>query len=110
LYPGVAGALAGYAFVERAADRAQRPLAARARLLNTGHARKTDSVDATSVAMVAMRHQRPRPVRAEDDEIVPRLLSQRRDDLAEERTRAANRPHALLRDLIAGGRQAQPDR
>jgi transposase len=78
-------------------------LAARARLLNTGHARKTDSIDATSVAMVAMHHQRLQPVRAEDDGIVLRLLSQRRDDLAEERTRAANRLHALLRDLIAGG-------
>ena len=32
-----------------------------------------------------------------------RLLSERRDDLAEERTRTANRLHALLRDLIAGG-------
>jgi transposase len=31
------------------------------------------------------------------------LLSDRRDDLAEERTRTVNRLHALLRDLIAGG-------
>ncbi|MCA1694543.1 MAG: IS110 family transposase, partial [Actinobacteria bacterium] len=32
-----------------------------------------------------------------------RLLSDRRDDLAEERARTVNRLHALLRDLIAGG-------
>jgi transposase len=32
-----------------------------------------------------------------------RLLSDRRDDLSEERTRTVNRLHALLRDLIAGG-------
>ena len=32
-----------------------------------------------------------------------RLLSERRDDLAAERTRTVNRLHALLRDLIPGG-------
>ena len=78
-------------------------LAARARLLNTGHARKTDSIDATSVAMVAAHNRRLQPVRGENDAIVLRLLSERRDDLAEERTRTVNRLHALLRDLIAGG-------
>jgi transposase len=78
-------------------------LAARARLLNTGHARKTDTIDAAAVAVVAQHHRRLHPVRAEDDSVVLRLLSQRRDDLAGERTRTANRLHALLRDLIAGG-------
>jgi hypothetical protein len=42
-------------------------------------------------------------LRAEGHSIVLRLLSERRDDLTEERTRTANRLHALLRDLIAGG-------
>ena len=37
-------------------------------------------------------------------------MSERRDDLAGERTRTVNRLHALLRDLIPGGRQAQPVR
>ena len=78
-------------------------LAARARLLNTGHARKTDPIDAASVAAVAQHNRRLHPVRAEDHSIVLRLLSERRDDLAGERTRTANRLHALLRDLIAGG-------
>ena len=78
-------------------------LAARARLLNTGHARKTDPIDAAAVAMVAQHHRRLHPVRAEDDSLVLRLLSERRDDLAAERTRTANRLHALLRDLIPGG-------
>jgi transposase len=78
-------------------------LAARARLLNTGHARKTDTIDAAAVATVAQHHQGLHPVRAEDDSVVLRLLSQHRDDLAGERTRTANRLHALLRDLIAGG-------
>ncbi len=57
-------------------------LAARTRLLNTGHARKTDAIDAAAVAMVAQHHRRLHPVRAEDDSVVLRLLSQRRDDLA----------------------------
>ena len=33
-------------------------LAARARLLNTGHARKSDPIDAAAVAMVAQHHRR----------------------------------------------------
>jgi len=41
-------------------------LAARARLLNSGHARKTDALDAASVAAVALHHPRLRVVRAED--------------------------------------------
>jgi transposase len=78
-------------------------VAARARLLNTGHARKTDPIDAAAVAMVAQHHRRLHRVRAEDDSLVLRLLSERRDDLAGERTRTANRLHALFRDLIPGG-------
>jgi transposase len=78
-------------------------LAARARLLNTGHARKSDAIDAVAVATVAQHHRRLHPVRAEDHSIVLRLLSERRDDLAEERTRTANRLRALLRDLIPEG-------
>ena len=53
--------------------------------------------------MVAQHHRRLQPVRAEDDSLVLRLLSERRDDLAGERTRTVNRLHALLRDLIPGG-------
>jgi transposase len=34
---------------------------------------------------------------------VLRLLSERREDLVAERTRALNRLHALLRDLVPGG-------
>ncbi|MBV8992359.1 MAG: IS110 family transposase [Pseudonocardiales bacterium] len=78
-------------------------IAARARLLNSGHARKTDALDAASVAAVAMHHPRLRVVRAEDHSVGLRLLSDRRDDLSEERTRTANRLPALLRDLVAGG-------
>jgi transposase len=78
-------------------------LAARARLLDTGGTRKTDTVDATSVAHAAIRHQRLRQVAAEDHHTRLRLLSERRDDLARERVRLLNHLHAVLRDLIPGG-------
>jgi transposase len=78
-------------------------LAARARLLDTGGTRKSDSADAASVAHVAMRRKRLRPVVAEDHTTQLRLLAERRDDLAGERVRVLNRLHVLLRDLIPGG-------
>jgi transposase len=78
-------------------------LAARARLLSTGGGRKTDTADAASVAQVALHHPRLRVVRAEDQTTILRLLAERRDDLAGERTRILNRLHGLLRDLVPGG-------
>lgn len=78
-------------------------LAARVRLLDTGGGRKTDAADAASVARVAQRHPRLRQVAAEDQTTVLRLLVERRDDLARERTRVLNRLHVLLRDLVPGG-------
>src|SRR3954451_17112238 len=53
-------------------------LASRARLLATGHGRKTDRLDAVSVASVAQRAAL-RQVNAEDDTVPLRLLSDHRD-------------------------------
>lgn len=78
-------------------------LAARARLLGSGSARKTDASDAASVGAVGQRNGRLRAVQAEDHTIVLRLLSDRRDDLVAARTRTLNRLHVLLRDLHPGG-------
>ena len=78
-------------------------LAARARLLSSGSARKTDLADACSVAAAALHHRRLRPVTVEDLTVVLRLLSDRRDDLVAERTRALNCLHGLLRDFVPGG-------
>lgn len=78
-------------------------LAARARLLHTGHGRKTDHVDALSVAAVALHRPDLRPVTADDHTTILRLLSSRRDELTQERRRSVNRLHRLLRDLVAGG-------
>lgn len=78
-------------------------LAARARLLTTGGGRKTDPHDALSVAHVALHHPRLRTVAREDQHVILRLLSERRDDLSRERTRLLNRLHQLLRELVPGG-------
>jgi transposase len=78
-------------------------LAARARLLGTSSARKTDLADACSVAAAALHHQRLRPVALEDQTVILRLLSDRRDDLVAERTRTLSRLHVLLAELHPGG-------
>jgi transposase len=78
-------------------------LAARARLLGTGSARKTDLADAASVAAAALHHRQLRPVALEDHTAIFRLLSDRRDDLVAERTRTLSRLHVLLADLAPGG-------
>jgi hypothetical protein len=78
-------------------------LAARARLLGTSNARKTDLADACSVATAAIHHRRLHPVALEDQAVIFRLLSDRRDDLVAERTRILSRLHVLLADLHPGG-------
>jgi hypothetical protein len=78
-------------------------LASRARLLSAGGGPVTDAADAASVAQVALHCPTLRAVTAEDQRTILRLLAERRDDLAGERTRILNRLHALLRDLLPGG-------
>jgi transposase len=78
-------------------------LATRVRLLGTGGGRKSDTADAASVAHAALHCPRLRTVTAEDQTTILRLLTERRDDLAGERTRILNRLHSLLRDLLPGG-------
>jgi transposase len=78
-------------------------LAARARLLHTGHGRKTDGVDALSAATVALHRPDLNRVIPDDHTTILRLLSDRRDELNQERRRTINRLHRLLRDLIQGG-------
>jgi transposase len=66
----------------------------------------TDLADAASVAQVARHCPALRTVTAEDQTSILRLLAERRDDLAGERTRILNRLHGLLRDLVPGGAPA----
>jgi transposase len=84
-------------------------LAARARLLGSSSARKTDVADAISVAAVAMHNRRLNRVQAEDHTTIMRLLTERRDDLVAEHTRWINRLHVLLRDLRPGGAEVRLD-
>ncbi|MFJ9752767.1 IS110 family RNA-guided transposase [Streptomyces chartreusis] len=77
-------------------------LSARARLLATGGDRKTDAADALHVAQVALFRDL-RKVEPEDQSTILRLLTERHDDLVNERTRIINRLHAVLRDLLPGG-------
>jgi transposase len=78
-------------------------LSARVRVLSTGNARKNDDLDALATALAASRNERLAAVDFEAASEVLRLLSERREDLVAERTRALNRLHGLLRDLLPGG-------
>ena len=78
-------------------------LSARVRVLSSGNARKNDGLDALATALVASRNERLAAVDPEAGSEVLRLLSERREDLVAERTRALNRLHGLLRDLVPGG-------
>ena len=77
-------------------------LSARVRVLSSGNARKNDGLDALATAMAAC-NERLAAFDAEAASEAMRLLSERRGDLVAERTRALNRLHALLRDLLPGG-------
>jgi transposase len=78
-------------------------LSARARLFATGQGRKTDPVDAHSVAVAALRTKGLRQVSADDTTVALRLLVDRRDLLGRARTETISRLHHLLLELIPGG-------
>jgi transposase len=78
-------------------------LSAWVRVLSTGNARKNDGLDAFATALAATRNRRLATVDPEAASEALRLLSERREDLVAERTRALNRLHGLLRDLLPGG-------
>jgi transposase len=78
-------------------------LSSRVRVLSSGNARKNDGLDALATTLAASRNERLAAVDPEAASEVMRLLSERREDLVAERTRALNRLHALLRDLLPGG-------
>jgi transposase len=64
-------------------------LSARVRVLSSGNARKNDELDALATALAAWRNERLAVVDPEADSAeVLRLLSERREDLVAERTRA----------------------
>jgi transposase len=78
-------------------------LSAQVRVFATGNGRKTDPVDAHSVAMVALRTPNLVQVHVEDDLVVMGMLVDRRDELGRARTQTINRLHRLLLELFPGG-------
>ncbi|HEY3003766.1 MAG TPA: transposase, partial [Kribbellaceae bacterium] len=78
-------------------------LSARVRVFDTGQGRKTDPVDAHSVAVAGLRSPGLRHVAADDAAVVLRLLVDRRDELGRARTETVSRIHHLLLELIPGG-------
>jgi transposase len=78
-------------------------LSAQVRVFATGNGRKTDPVDAHSVAMVALRAPNLVRVQVDDDLIVMGMLVDRRDELGRARTQTINRLHRLLLELFPGG-------
>lgn len=80
-------------------------LAARVRLFDTGHNRKTDALDAHSIAMVAVRTTGLRVVAADGELEALRMLTDRRDELAHLRVQIVNRLQRLLSELLPGQRK-----
>jgi transposase len=78
-------------------------LSARARLLDSGRKDKTDSHDARSAAIVALRNHNLRSVVLEDHRQILRLLARRHHQLTAGRTRAICRLHAVLCEMVEGG-------
>ncbi|WP_051757270.1 IS110 family transposase [Nocardia sp. NRRL WC-3656] len=78
-------------------------LSAQVRVFATGNGRKTDPVDAHSVALAALRSPNLRRVQADPELIALGLLVDRRDKLGRTRTELLNRIHRLLVELIPSG-------
>lgn len=78
-------------------------LAARVRVLSTGHGRKTDEADAVSVGVAALTATRLNTVTIDAAITVLRALVEHRDDLVKIRTQTVNRLHVLLTHLMPAG-------
>jgi transposase len=82
-------------------------LAARARLFDTGHNRKTDAHDAHAVAVVAVRTAGLRVLSCDAELEALRMLADRREELTRQRVQTVNRLQRLLSELTPG--QAKKD-
>jgi transposase len=77
-------------------------LAARVRLFDTGHNRKTDARDAHSIAIVAVRTTTLRVLRRDGELEALRMLCDRREELTRLRVQTVNRLQRLLAELVPG--------
>jgi transposase len=82
-------------------------LAARVRLFDTGHNRKTDARDAHSIAVVAVRTSNLRVLTVDGELEALRMLADRREALTRRRVQTVDRLQALLAELLPG--QAKKD-
>ena len=82
-------------------------LAARVRLFDTGHNRKTDAHDAHAIAMVAVRTTGLRVLTPDPELEALRMLVERRESLSRRRVQTVDRLQALLAELLPG--QAKKD-
>ena len=77
-------------------------LAARVRLFDTGHNRKTDARDAHSIAIVGVRTKTLRVLRPDGELEALRMLCDRREELTRLRVQTVNRLQRLLAELVPG--------
>ena len=82
-------------------------LAARVRLFDTGHNRKSDAHDAHSIAIVAVRTPGLRVLALDGELEALRMLVERRESLSRRRVQTVDRLQALLAELLPG--QAKKD-
>jgi transposase len=82
-------------------------LAARVRLFDTGHNRKTDARDAHSIAVVAVRSKDLRVLAADGELEAMRMLCERREELSRLRVQIVNRLQRMFSELLPG--QAKRD-
>ena len=82
-------------------------LAARVRMLSTGHGRKNDDADALSVGIAARSARTLTSVTVEGTVTALRAIVEHRDDLVKTRTQTVNRLHVVLTNLIPAGAQRE---
>jgi transposase len=78
-------------------------LSARVRALGGSSGRKTDDADAYAVAVGGLRGRNLQVVEPDEARAVLKLLSDRRQQLVDQRIMAVNRLHQLLTELVPGG-------
>lgn len=78
-------------------------MSAQVRVFGGGSGRKTDDTDAHAVALAGLRAKHLQLVRPDDHVTVIKLLTDRREQLVEQRIATVNRLHDQLMVLVAGG-------
>lgn len=78
-------------------------LAARVRLLSTGHGRKSDDADAVAVGIAALTSGTLNTAEINAATTALRAVVEHRDDLVKTRTQTVNRLHVVLTNLVSGG-------